>query len=148
MCAKLHTVAASNNRDHAPQSLLLLVRATYTWVLFFAHIPFVVNRTFNTTSTERLQQKLTIFCAFVSMIASIWTMNKVARRPWAPRTVLEFAIKTRYVLESWKTSCCPWIFSGVLENYWIFLNCSFKNYWLPWTFKNQEWTISMKQSNV
>ena len=32
---------------------------------------------------------------------------KVARRPWAPRTVLEFAIKTRYVLDSWKTSCCP-----------------------------------------
>jgi len=30
-CAKLHTVAASNNRDHEPQSLLLLVRATYIW---------------------------------------------------------------------------------------------------------------------
>jgi len=28
-------------------TLLLLVRATYIWVLFFAHIPFVVNRTFN-----------------------------------------------------------------------------------------------------
>jgi len=27
--------------------LLLLVRTTYTWVLFFAHIPFVVNHTFN-----------------------------------------------------------------------------------------------------
>jgi len=37
-------------------TLLLLVRATYNWVLFFAHIPFVVNRTFNATSTERLQQ--------------------------------------------------------------------------------------------
>jgi len=34
---------------------LLLVRATYIWVLFFAHIPFVVNRTFNATPTERLQ---------------------------------------------------------------------------------------------
>jgi len=38
--------------------LLLLVRATYIWVLFFAHIPFVVNRTFNITPTERLQQYL------------------------------------------------------------------------------------------
>jgi len=37
-------------------TLLLLVRATYIWVLFFAHIPFVVNRTFNATLTERLQQ--------------------------------------------------------------------------------------------
>jgi len=35
-------------------TLLLLVRATYLSVLFFAHIPFVVNRTFNATSTERL----------------------------------------------------------------------------------------------
>jgi len=36
-------------------TLLLLVRATYIRVLFFAHIPFVVNRTFNATPTERLQ---------------------------------------------------------------------------------------------
>ena len=49
------------------------------------------------------------------------TRDKVARRPWGPRTVLEFAIKSRFVLDSWKTSCCPWIFSGVLENSWIFL---------------------------
>jgi len=31
----------------------LLVRATYIWVLLFAHIPFVVNRTFNVTPTDR-----------------------------------------------------------------------------------------------
>jgi len=37
-------------------TLLLLVRATYIWVLFFAHIPFVVKRTFNATPTEKLQQ--------------------------------------------------------------------------------------------
>jgi len=36
-------------------TLLLLVRATYIWVLFFAHIPFMVNRTFNATPTEWLQ---------------------------------------------------------------------------------------------
>jgi len=36
--------------------LLLLVHATYIWVLFFAHIPFVVNRTFNATPMETLQQ--------------------------------------------------------------------------------------------
>jgi len=50
---------------------------------------------------------------------NICNSDKVARRPWAPRFVLEFAIKTRYVLDSWKTCCCPWIFSGVLENSWI-----------------------------
>jgi len=37
-------------------TLLLLVRATYIWVLFFAHIPFVVNHTFSATLAERLQQ--------------------------------------------------------------------------------------------
>jgi len=33
-------------------TLLLLVRATYIWVLFFAHIPFVVNHTFNATPNQ------------------------------------------------------------------------------------------------
>jgi len=52
-------------------------------------------------------------------LSSISHPYKVARRAWAPRIVLEFVIKTHYVLDSWKTYCCPWIFSGVLENSWI-----------------------------
>jgi len=36
-------------------TLLLLVWATYIWVLFFTHIPFVVNCTMNATPTERLE---------------------------------------------------------------------------------------------
>ena len=44
--------------SHAMIILLLLVRATYIWVLFFALIPFVVNHTFNAMPTERLQQYL------------------------------------------------------------------------------------------
>jgi len=27
--------------------------------------------------------------------------------------LLEFVIKTGYVLDPWKTFCCPWEFSGV-----------------------------------
>jgi len=42
-------------------TLLLLVHVTYIWVLFFTHIPFVVNRTFNTTTTERLKQQFLLF---------------------------------------------------------------------------------------
>ena len=38
---KLHTVAASKNRNHAPRSLYYCI--PYIWVLFFAHIPFVVE---------------------------------------------------------------------------------------------------------
>jgi len=81
MRAKLRTVAASNNRNRArnlssrtlvimfnrshvnigraatSQSLLLLLaRATHMMVLFFTHIPFVVNHTINGTPPERLQQ--------------------------------------------------------------------------------------------
>jgi len=54
--SNFHTLTASNNRSFAAITLLLLVRATYIWVLFFVHIPFVVNRTFNATPLERLQQ--------------------------------------------------------------------------------------------
>jgi len=35
--------------------LLLLVRATYMWVLFFTHIPFVVNHKISATPTEKMQ---------------------------------------------------------------------------------------------
>ena len=31
---------------------------------------------------------------------------------------LEFVIKTIYVLDTWKTCCWPWLFSGVLESSW------------------------------
>jgi len=41
--------------------LLLLARATYIMVLFFAHIPFVVNHTINATPPERLQQHPLLF---------------------------------------------------------------------------------------
>jgi len=49
-------------------------------------------------------------CTAIAFIAKqSCVCARVARRPWAPRTVLGFAIKTHYVLDSWKTSCCPWI---------------------------------------
>ena len=44
------------HQDHSIGiTLLLLVRATYIMVLFFTHIPFVVNHTINATPPERLQ---------------------------------------------------------------------------------------------
>jgi len=56
ICAKLRTVAASNNRDHMPWSLYYCLFAPHNlWLLFFTHIPFVVNHTFNATPPERLQ---------------------------------------------------------------------------------------------
>jgi len=62
MCAKLRTVAACNNRVHMPWSLCYCLFAPHIcMVLFFAHIPFVVNHTINATPPERLQQHLLLF---------------------------------------------------------------------------------------
>jgi len=50
-----HCGSKQQKSRHGMITLLLLVCATYIWVLFFAHILFLVNRTFNATATERLQ---------------------------------------------------------------------------------------------
>jgi len=56
MCAKLRTMATSNNRVHMPWSLYYCLFAPHIcMVLFFRHTPFVVNHTFNATPPERLQ---------------------------------------------------------------------------------------------
>ena len=50
ICAKLRTVAASNSRVHMPWSLYYCLFAPRIYmVLFFTHIPFVVNHTINAT---------------------------------------------------------------------------------------------------
>jgi len=48
----------------------LLVGATYIWVLFFMHISFMVNRTFNTTLIETLQHLQQIWSRHVEMTES------------------------------------------------------------------------------
>jgi len=54
---KLRTVAASNNRVHMPWSLYYCLFAPHIcMVLFFTHIPFVVNHTINAIPPEWLQQ--------------------------------------------------------------------------------------------
>jgi len=48
---------ASITRDYTPRSLCYCLFAPHIWmVLFFTHIPFVVNHTFNARPPERLQQ--------------------------------------------------------------------------------------------
>ena len=71
MCAKLRTVAASNNRDHARNLSYYCLLAPHTcMVLFFTHIPFVVNHTINATPLERLQQVQWTSVVMVSVLAS------------------------------------------------------------------------------
>ena len=68
-CAELRTMAANNSRVHPTRSLYYCLFAPHIWVLFFAHIPFVVNGAFSATPTERLQQY--IFRVCVKVILSI-----------------------------------------------------------------------------
>ena len=51
-----HRGSKQQYRSCSQSLLLLLARATYIMVLFFKHIPFVVNHTINATPPERLQQ--------------------------------------------------------------------------------------------
>jgi len=51
-----HRGSKQQQRSCSQSLLLLLARATHIMVLFFTHIPFVVNRTINATPPKRLQQ--------------------------------------------------------------------------------------------
>ena len=112
-CVKLHTVAASNNRDHTPRSLYCCLFTPHiyrccssptfrSWwtahsaqrqrsdcrdhsiiacsrhiyiLLFFAHVPFVVNHTFNALPPERLQQHLLLCTNRTNRTFSVWRLN-------------------------------------------------------------------------
>ena len=61
ICARLRTVAASNNRVIMACELCCCLFVPHIcMVLFFTHIPFVVNHTINATPPERLQQSTTL----------------------------------------------------------------------------------------
>jgi len=68
-CTKLHTVAASNNRDHPTRSLYYCLFAPH-WVLLFVHISFVVNRTFNVMPTITLKHLQQWWARIVEMTES------------------------------------------------------------------------------
>ena len=75
------------HQDHSIGiTLLLLVRATYIMLLFFTHIPFVVNHTINATPPERLQQYNTIFryCVELSLIIflQVWRSANFSNHYW------------------------------------------------------------------
>jgi len=85
ICAKLRTVAASNNRDHALQSLLLNASSRHASIfLFFAHIPFVVNHTINATPPERLQQNHVFGVTKKGLSCKRWTPFFEVKHAWAP----------------------------------------------------------------
>jgi len=78
------TLAIMFNRSHVDigwattsQSLLpLLARATYIMVLFFTHIPFVVNHTINATPPERLKQHPFLFTTnHTDRTLFVWRLN-------------------------------------------------------------------------
>jgi len=84
ICAKLRTVVTSNNRVHMPWSLYYCLFTPHIcMVLFFTHIPFVMNHTINATPPERLQQHPLRFTTNrTDRTFFVWRLNSV--RPSHP----------------------------------------------------------------
>jgi len=59
-------------------TVLLLVRATYIWVLFFTQIPFVVNRACTAMPTEMLQHH---FGSYHACEQKVWPILQVLQTP-------------------------------------------------------------------
>jgi len=74
----LHCGSKQQQRLHAMITIvLLLVRTTYIWVLFFVHIPFVVNCIVNAVPTKRwICVWLVIIWRFMSLIC-IFNLTEV-----------------------------------------------------------------------
>ena len=76
-CAKLRTVAASNNGDHAPPSLLLLVRTTYRWCSSSrtSHSWWIANSTllWRGDSNTLLFSYLTKYCWALQSFSLKWS---------------------------------------------------------------------------
>jgi len=81
MCAKLRTVAASNNRVQMPFYYCLFA-LHICMVLFFMHIPFVVEHTINATPPEWLQQHPLLFTIRTDRTFFVWRLNSA--RPSHP----------------------------------------------------------------
>jgi len=61
VCKASHCGGKQQCRSPDKITPFFLVHATYIRVLLVAHIPFMVNRTFNIILTERLQQRPLLF---------------------------------------------------------------------------------------
>ena len=122
ICAKLRTVAASNNRVHMPWSLYYCLFAPHIcMVLFFTHIPFVVNHTINATPPERLQQPSSY--SVTSDLLILWYTTASSAR-------FLYLLFSRLVLfgSCCDFSICPWVrlLLANVCNKWKFWSCTWQ----------------------
>ena len=102
MSAKLRTVAATNNRDHPTRSLYYCLFAPHIcMVLFFTHIPFVVNHTINATPPERLQHFKTSKCVFERQNVHIFYIKWIKLNPLTNFTKRLFLLKSNLQVQSY-----------------------------------------------
>ena len=92
-----HRSHISISKDYMPRSLYYCLFAPHIWVLFFAHIPFVVNCTFNTTPMERLRQHPLLFTTnFTNRTFFLWGLHLPRRsHPGHSTTLLRSEIPSR-----------------------------------------------------
>jgi len=104
ICAKLRTVAASNNKVHMPWSLYYwLFAPNICMVLYFTHIPFVVTHTINASPPERLQQSTSVNIIF-----------KISRCVTTSPVVLRWMCESPRTGCSWRTT--PYIYVARTSN--------------------------------
>jgi len=100
----------------------------YIFLMFFRLLSLQCKRTFTIRFTVFTQRQCSVKASapLTSFLKFFWA-DKVARRPWAPRTSLEFPIKTGYVLDPWKTFFCPEYFPASFNSCGIvhYCGCSF-----------------------
>ena len=91
---------------------------------------------------------LTMLCLRGKFPVSSRFSSKVARRPWAPRTFLDFAIKTGYVFDYWKTFCCPWVFCGVFSGSWTVVKLFITELLITVNIQESKLNNVIEQNNV
>ena len=115
-----HRGSKQQLRPCSQSLLLLLARATYIMVLFFTHIPFVVNHTINATPPERLQQlnvsknRSFIFVAVTIFTNILLSFNSTCDQLWAYYHICFFAKPFLMRATLWDNVvgvlCCFWPF--------------------------------------
>ena len=115
-CAKLRTVAASNNRDHMPWSLLLLVRATYMYGVVLRANPVLIVH--STQRQQRSCNNATISaCQAVITCAWLWCQ----------------AVITCAWLWCQAVITCAWLWwQAVITCAWLWCRKRREGYWRSW----------------
>ena len=148
-CAKLRTVAASNNRDHMPWSLLLLVRATYMYGVVLRANPVLIvhstqrqQRSCNNATISACQAVITcawLWCQAVITCAWLWCQAVVTCAwLWCQAVITCAWLWCQAVITCawlwWQAVItCAWLWwQAVITCAWLWCRKRREGYWRSW----------------